>query len=206
MHVRVYTIRAIFLVMLSGILSGSSIAANDERVALNPDLAARLSKRVSELTNSQLLAFNTIYAANTTDSYQALKYLVIQGAPVIEYPRFWVDLVNDQSRSDRDRTICVVLLFLRHLRLADSLPILGQVPGMENWFNDTNLLNATVYSTVPVRREVGQTVFLFQPEFMRKEQGGVYFTVSKSISVRDLISIINGDSPSKGVAVMEVSP
>ncbi|MGE3308751.1 MAG: hypothetical protein AB7O66_02185, partial [Limisphaerales bacterium] len=121
-------------------------------------------------------------------------------------PLLWIELANDTRRSDRDRTTCVVLLFLRHFRPGNPIPMIGKIPGAQDWFSGETLRNASVFSAKSVGASIDQSAFQFQLGFMQREQCGVEFSVSKTVDLDEIISVLNGRASSEGFRLVDVSP
>ncbi len=196
-------------VFLCSISRGATPA--EERFGLRDERYQGFSKCVGpgigELLYSQQRAFMAIYVwTELRDPNSTTMFLVAQRAAVVERPEFWAELVSDARRSDEYRRRCLEMFFLRHLTPGDSLAKLGRVHGIKGWFTEDSTRNATSGTVLPVGRRVGEDTYLYQPDFMVRQQAGIYIRLSRSASPSEVLANLRGESASPDLKVIEVSP
>lgn len=108
------------------------------------------------LMNRQLYAVLLDRNSNDEEVVEAISRL----GPVTESPRFWTQIANDTTYSDKHRRRAVYALFRRHAHFCNSGKALRDVLSQPNWFHDSDISEVTaVAGSIPVEWNSGEKVF-----------------------------------------------
>jgi len=157
------------------------------------------------IPREQIALFRDIYDPSVDDITLQSRLSMLSQTNTVERPEFWVRAINNTKRSDYYRRMCLVYMFKRHLKPGDSPSRLGKIEGTAGWFNDTNVLPASAASQLPFKLPLSQSAFMYQPDFMRRQQAGILLRISDSVSVDNLILIIEGKSIDRGMKILEIA-
>ena len=128
----------------------------------------------------------------------------IERYPVWEKPEYWLTLIDNKSYSDEVRRAFLLTLLKRHLRKGTPLSVLSHFRRNSNVFAGDCFYNANTYQIVPVKRELGGSVIMFQPPLLREIHRGIYIRTSESLSAEAIGLILDGELNDLGMKVEEI--
>src|SRR5206468_123257 len=114
---------------------------------------------------------------NAAELEEALKAL--SALPVSEAPEFWVRIVNDPIYPEEQRRKALLSFFRRHIQAGAPVEIFHRIAGTEKWFDETTVIPATLYGTLPVKLAPGEGAFMFAFPLLRSPHAAIYLRTSK---------------------------
>lgn len=152
---------------------------------------------------AEALALFRRIGANTNQLEAALQR--IGSEKPLEGPTFWIKIINSRKHSDAQRTLAVIELFNRYVESGDSIGKLGTFKGLGKWFTEKTMIPADAFSQVPFERGLKESSFMFFPHFMKSQQFGVYFRLSKGgFYTRELLEWIHTGNTNIDVRILQI--
>lgn len=78
-------------------------------------------------------------STNSNRHFFQTQFLTALASPVWEKPEFWLDLMNDESRSDLFRLYCMRAYFLRHVEVGQDLRSLSSHSGFVDFIKQCEI-------------------------------------------------------------------
>lgn len=152
---------------------------------------------------SERSEFQTVGDPTSSDT-KALGILAgFDAVKVTESSSFWLNIVGNPAYSEVRRRECIFQLFKRHVpagTLASSLH------SFENaiLFSDTNLFDASIWTSVPIKVRLQGSIYMFQDELMELDHSAIYMRFSTGIDRTDLLRILHGADNTNDVKIVEI--
>jgi hypothetical protein len=123
----------------------------------------------------------------------------IRPLKVIEKPGFWTSILESPRFDDEHKRVCLTLLFTRHVPPGTRLTELAGIEGVSKWFTPLNVSDDSAAQDDELSSR-GAMMFSMQPPLLVYEygdskfydpNGAIYFSVSKKMTVDELIKAAN---------------
>ena len=168
---------------------------------------ANAERRLADLIESFKNAVN-----DTNKAFAAIKE--IASYPAVEDPNLWMDIAEDSRFSDYQRAKALVTFFTRHLRSKTPMALVDllRFRKMDTLLTESNLVTATAFSYVPLNRFAGGSLYMIQPDYLRKNRAAVYLSVKRSppdpikggIGADEFLECVRDIKKAKLIRVIEV--
>lgn len=145
-------------------------------------------------------AIDVIKREAATEEELLSAFRELNGTAATESRQFWIDIANNKDYPNFHRKLCMLAFFIRGL---ENQSLASELNAEESsWFEVNSLQDATDFTEIPVKRVIDNSVFVFRHPLLGATV--VYFRVSKSIGISELIEIVHNKRGNNELKVLEI--